>query len=234
VYKRQVLAAALQDNDRAVIIGEKTFGKGLVQDVIELDNGNGLVMTTARYYGPSGRSIQREFSDAGNYSYFSRTNVAALIDTSSTAFKTVGNRVVFGGNGIEPDRKQVLGPPSSLDHKTLERIEDLAFAAVLGNAKNGTELTTDLQTRSDAIKTKRSSDFDALFRKRTAFYSDLAAGNQRFAEERKLTSELASLIMDSDMLLAKTFSDGEIRRSNIKKARQVTSKTGRVVRNRRN
>jgi len=99
----EIIAGAMQDNDRATIIGERTYGKGLVQDIIPLSDGSMLTLTSERYYTPSGRSIQREYSDAGLYDYFRHTNKADLIGRSATATRTRNGRVVYGGDGIQPD-----------------------------------------------------------------------------------------------------------------------------------
>ncbi|NOT47590.1 MAG: S41 family peptidase [Acidobacteria bacterium] len=98
----EVLAGALQDNDRALIVGEKTFGKGLVQSVLNLPDGAGLTLTAARYYTPTGRSIQRNYADTGLYDYFHHRQIAE-VGTSVYAAKTLTNRIVYGGNGITPD-----------------------------------------------------------------------------------------------------------------------------------
>jgi hypothetical protein len=74
-----------------------------VQDVIPLSDGSMLTLTTERYYTPSGRSIQREYSDAGLYNYFRHIDKGDLIDRSATAVRTRKGRVVYGGDGIAPD-----------------------------------------------------------------------------------------------------------------------------------
>ncbi len=66
----EIVAGAFQDDDRAMIVGEKTFGKGLVQSVIDLPGRTGLTLTTARYVTPSGRSIQRDYSKIDLYDYY--------------------------------------------------------------------------------------------------------------------------------------------------------------------
>lgn len=99
----EIVAGAFQDNDRALIVGEKTFGKGLVQSVIDLPSKTGLTLTTAKYLTPSGRSIQRDYSEIDNYDYFRHKTPSAAIDKPQFAAKTVTNRVVFGGDGITPD-----------------------------------------------------------------------------------------------------------------------------------
>ncbi len=97
----EVVAGALQDNDRALIVGENTFGKGLVQNVLGLPMGSGLTLTTARYYTPSGRSIQRSYDGTGAYDYF--THRSSEVTARPQEAHTLTNRTVFGGNGIMPD-----------------------------------------------------------------------------------------------------------------------------------
>ena len=68
----EIVAGAMQDHDRALIVGETSFGKGLVQSIIPLDHGGGLTLTSAKYYTPSGRLIQRDYSDHGLYDYYTQ------------------------------------------------------------------------------------------------------------------------------------------------------------------
>ena len=93
----EIVAGALQDHDRGTIVGEPSFGKGLVQSVYPLSNGTGLALTTAFYYTPSGRSIQKHL--AGQLDV-ATTNMAS--DTTKQ-FKTDSGRLVTGGGGIKPD-----------------------------------------------------------------------------------------------------------------------------------
>lgn len=99
----EIVAGAFQDYDRAMIVGEKTFGKGLVQSVINLPYGSGLTLTTARYFTPSGRSIQRDYEHAGLYEYFNHKVNLTEQEKNQTAARTVTGRKVFGGDGILPD-----------------------------------------------------------------------------------------------------------------------------------
>ena len=116
----EILAAALQDNDRAIIVGEKTFGKGLVQTVLDLPDGSGLTLTAARYYTPSGRSIQRDYSDSGLYEYFTQTNRAELVEKAEYAARTATGRKVYGGDGIAPDRETAPRRPSGAEDRMID------------------------------------------------------------------------------------------------------------------
>lgn len=97
----EIVAGAFQDYDRALIVGEKTFGKGLVQSIINLPRGAGLAITTAKYFTPSGRSIQRDYSNGNLYDYFSHRN--ETVAKVRLAAQTITRRTVYGGDGIEPD-----------------------------------------------------------------------------------------------------------------------------------
>jgi carboxyl-terminal processing protease len=107
----EILSGALQDNDRALIVGRRTFGKGLVQSPFDLTDGSELRLTISRYYTPSGRSIQKPYGHDGEYSmdmvkrykhgeFFTADSVKF---NDSLKFKTVHGRTVYGGGGIMPD-----------------------------------------------------------------------------------------------------------------------------------
>ena len=122
----EIFAGAMQDNDRAVIVGSRTFGKGLIQDVISLEDGSGLVLTSERYYTPSGRSIQREYSDGHLYDYFRQLERGTLIGKAQFAARTAGGRTVYGGDGIQPD---VVVPTKAWTAKDLADYEAAFFEA---------------------------------------------------------------------------------------------------------
>jgi len=102
----EIVAGAIQDHDRGLIVGETTFGKGLVQTVYPLSENTGLALTTAKYYTPSGRLIQREYTGVSLYDYYynSRDNSDGTPPTPSREVKmTDSGRTVYGGGGINPD-----------------------------------------------------------------------------------------------------------------------------------
>jgi carboxyl-terminal processing protease len=94
----EILSGALQDHDRATIVGEPSYGKGLVQSVMPLSDGAGLAITTAFYYTPSGRSIQHPLRNSALSTTFSKESNA-----QSPTYKTDDGRIVTGGGGIQPD-----------------------------------------------------------------------------------------------------------------------------------
>jgi carboxyl-terminal processing protease len=99
----EIVAGALQDHDRGWILGENTFGKGLVQTVYPLTENTGLALTTARYYTPSGRLIQRSYEGKSFFDYYYREDLDSknLDDVKMTD----SGRTVYGGGGISPDEK---------------------------------------------------------------------------------------------------------------------------------
>jgi carboxyl-terminal processing protease len=102
----EIVSGALQDHDRALVVGETTFGKGLVQTVYPLSDNTGLALTTYHYYTPSGRLIQRSYDGLSLYDYYYVRDGAKKADKSNLEVKlTDSGRTVYGGGGITPDEK---------------------------------------------------------------------------------------------------------------------------------
>ncbi len=109
----EILAGAIQDNDRGTIIGRRSFGKGLVQEPVSFADGSGMRLTIARYYTPTGRSIQKPYNN-GFDKYYDDLNERfnhgefevsdSIHFADSLKFTTPGGRVVYGGGGIMPDK----------------------------------------------------------------------------------------------------------------------------------
>lgn len=107
----EIFAGAIQDNDRGLIIGRRSFGKGLVQRQIDLTDNSAIRLTVARYYTPSGRCIQKDYSDSESYEndILERYNHGEAYEADSIkfnpdlAFTTMHGRTVYGGGGIMPD-----------------------------------------------------------------------------------------------------------------------------------
>ncbi len=118
----EILSGALQDHDRAWVVGDNTFGKGLVQAPYPLSADNQLLLTIARYYLPSGRLIQRDYSKGSFFEYYYKQNTATRNARDQKV--TDSGRAVFGGGGISPDEKQV---PAKLNRFQLTLLGRRAF-----------------------------------------------------------------------------------------------------------
>lgn len=118
----EIVSGALQDHDRAWIVGENTFGKGLVQTVFQLSDNTGLALTTMQYYTPSGRFIQRPYANISFLDYYYHNN----LDQKNTADvkMTDSGRTVYGGGGITPDEKY---EPPKLNKFQIDMIRKYSF-----------------------------------------------------------------------------------------------------------
>ena len=150
----EIVAGALQDHDRGLIIGETTFGKGLVQFPFQLDYDSALLLTIAKYFTPSGRLIQRDYSNGGNYNYYFPGGLAA--DKNNQANPQNGpeshtdtGRAVYGGGGIAPD--EVVKP--GLITAAERHLRDISFAFAL-------ELTAGRVPGFESYKIQRAIEFD--------------------------------------------------------------------------
>lgn len=137
----EILAGAIQDNDRGVIIGKRSYGKGLVQEQSEWPDGSATRLTVARYFTPSGRSIQRPYEEVYGeraHSFMDEMPIEELgHDSTEQVYRTLAGRPVYGGGGIEPDVKVLLdtaGFSMYYSHLLLSgTIYDFAFTYVDGN-----------------------------------------------------------------------------------------------------
>lgn len=197
----EILAGALQDHDRALIVGENTFGKGLVQNPFPLEYGSAVMLTIAKYYTPSGRLIQRDYSNSSYYDYY--TNGGSLRDErqqqTGPESKTDTGRVVYGGGGIAPD--EVVKP--ALLNATQQKLNNPIFAYALelafGRAKGFPTFKVDKAITFDYdIKTTDYPSSDELFNAFKAFVAahpnfKLTAAQldkERAFIERQLRTEL--------------------------------------------
>ncbi len=135
----EIVAGAMQDHDRALIVGTTSFGKGLVQSIIRLEYGAGLTLTSAKYYTPSGRLIQRDYSNGDLYDYYTHGGSNRL-DQKNEPPKPTGpekrtdtGRAVYGGGGIAPDENVEARAGTPFQRRLLTPI--FAFSRELVNGR---------------------------------------------------------------------------------------------------
>jgi carboxyl-terminal processing protease len=142
----EIVSGAIQDHDRGLIVGEVTFGKGLVQTVYPLSENTGLALTTAKYYTPSGRLIQRDYNNVSLYDYYysraeeDNPNTNANTSTATTSSKEVkltdSGRTMYGGGGITPDVKVASFKASHFEDSLLIKYAFFNFARHYLNGKH--------------------------------------------------------------------------------------------------
>lgn len=181
----EIFSGAIQDYDRGLVIGEKTFGKGLVQETFELPDLSQLRLTVSRYYIPSGRCIQKSYGD-DIHNYYDEVNHrkdTQLGEHDTFYFETASGRKVFGGGGIDPD----VVVSNGKDHQywlktkefnqTLRDFIDQEYAQIL-EAKSGSELfaNSTVETKASAsVKTDSGQNSeDLLLPIVRRFYGDQA------------------------------------------------------------
>jgi len=164
----EIVAGAMQDHDRALIVGQTSFGKGLVQSIIPLEYGAGLTLTSAKYYTPSGRLIQRDYTHGGFYDYY--THGAGVSGDQKQVAKPAGQetktdtgRAVYGGGGISPDesinartvnltQRRLLSPLFAFTRELVNgRIHGLESTKLTGGIKFNYELQPEDFKITDAM-----------------------------------------------------------------------------------
>jgi carboxyl-terminal processing protease len=194
----EILAGALQDWDRATIVGRRTFGKGLVQEQYSLSDGSAVRLTVARYYTPAGRSIQRPY-DKGKkiymeellqrYEHGETINPDSMHLSKEKKFKTNGGRTVYGGGGIMPDINVRLDT-SSFTHNVTRLYLDGRFNAFVyqyyishlsqfQQYKTPTEFAARYQNTEDAWK-----DLEAYALRDSIYLGKIPAPDRKNIEER--------------------------------------------------
>jgi carboxyl-terminal processing protease len=140
----EIVAGAIQDHDRGLVVGETSWGKGLVQSVYTLQYGAGLALTTSKYYTPAGRNIQRDYSSVYDYYMADEMETGTEVPLSEREqFKTDTGRVVYGGGGITPD-VMVKQPELTRTTQLLE-VRSAIFNYGVEYASKHPDLTKELQ-----------------------------------------------------------------------------------------
>lgn len=174
----EILSGALQDHDRALIVGENTFGKGLVQNPFPLEYGSMLLLTVAKYETPSGRLIQRDYSKGDLYDYY--TQGGTLRDDGTPEkpkgpeTKTDGGRTVYAGGGIMPDEvvkaQTITNETARLQARLANPVFAFALELVNGRVQGFESFRVGQPIRFDYdIQAKDFQMTDALYQKFKAF-----------------------------------------------------------------
>ncbi len=140
----EIVAGAIQDHDRGLVVGETSWGKGLVQSVYTLQYGAGLALTTSKYYTPAGRNIQRDYTSVYDYYMADEAENGPEVPLSEREkFKTATGRIVYGGGGITPD--VIIKHPKLARTTQLLEVRSAIFNYAVEYAAKHPELTKELQ-----------------------------------------------------------------------------------------
>lgn len=162
----EIVSGALQDHDRALIVGETTFGKGLVQIVFPLPENTGLALTTYHYYTPSGRLIQRNYEGVSLYDYYyGRQGALPANNTNKEVKTTDSGRTVYGGGGITPDEKI---DDLKADHFQTDVVSHYVFLTAYAKHYLATHTVTKDFVVDDAVL----QDFKAFLKSQSIDYTD--------------------------------------------------------------
>lgn len=182
----EIVAGALQDHDRALIIGESTFGKGLVQLPIQLEYDSALLLTIAKYFTPSGRLIQRDYSNGGFYDYYRQRALSGESEATQAGPEshTDSGRTVYGGGGIAPDEiaKPAKGNPADF------KLADPIFAFAL-------ELTSGRVKGFESYKVEKPIEYD-----HDILSEDFPVTEALFAEFRRFVASKPTFKVSADQL----------------------------------
>ena len=205
----EIVAGAMQDHDRAIIVGENTFGKGLVQIPFPVDYGSALMLTIAKYYTPSGRLIQRDYSNASFYDYYTNggsyrlENQPAPQTPTGPESRTDTGRTVYGGGGITPDETIKARVITLAQQRFVDPV--FAFALELSRGRvagfDQYKLQRGIDYRSD-LKASEFAITDALFKsfkdfvatKKEYKVTQAQMDKERAFIERQLRYELATAV----------------------------------------
>ena len=197
----EIVAGALQDHDRALIVGETTFGKGLVQFPFQLDYDSALLLTIAKYFTPSGRLIQRDYSNGGFYNYYFPGGLAADKAAQNNPQNgpeshTDTGRAVYGGGGISPDEVVKPGIISAPER----HLRDVAFAFSL-------ELISGRVSGFDSYKIQHAIEFD-----HDLASDDYPITDQLFNELKKFAASKPIFKVTADQLdKSRNFAERQLR-----------------------
>ncbi len=203
----EIVAGAIQDYDRGLIVGSDSFGKGLVQRVFRLPYGTGLTLTTARYYTPFGRSLQRDYSSGSIYDYYTHGEDqpdASPLDVkpkpAGSPVTAANGRVLFGGRGIEPDVVITAATPSAARGRISEASFFFIRQLVAGKIAGLENFKVEKQNFRQTLQSNEFGISDRVFEafrsfatadKENGLTAEIVASQSEYAKTR-LREELAT------------------------------------------
>lgn len=186
----EIVSGAIQDHDRGLILGETTFGKGLVQKPYTLARRNGLLLTTARYYTPSGRLIQRDYSSLEDY-MFNEDSEPPEDDQTKESKYTDSGRIVYGGGGITPDIIMKQVKLSKLVSNLIRNNIFLQFAAKTVRSRSDID-------KNFTVNDTLLSEFKKFMEMKKVEYSDQEIQEDRTYIETYMKAYILSVQFGSD------------------------------------
>lgn len=220
----EIVTGALQDHDRALVIGQNTFGKGLVQTVFPLSENTGLALTTAKYYTPSGRLIQRSYSGISLYDYFYGRDAENSDNSRREVKYTDSGRPVYGGDGITPDVKFSVPKPTHFQDLLLAQYAFFDFAQGY--------LKQHQVTKQFSVDDTVLNDFRTWLDSRSIQYTQGEfADNIDWLKSRIKAEIMTDSFGNEQGLQAQAESDPEVLRAvaELPQARQLTLNAERVI-----
>ncbi len=173
----EIIAGALQDNDKGIIVGRRSFGKGLVQQEMDLGDGSSVRLTVSRYYTPTGRSIQKPYDGENGNSYYNDrlirfhngelTNGDSIKVNDSLKFITPKGKVVYGGGGIVPDIFVGIDTSAYFNGINFQKINNFVFDYAIDNHREEVKKWTfdDFQTNFDKDEVILNQYFSSIDKK---------------------------------------------------------------------
>jgi carboxyl-terminal processing protease len=189
----EIVAGALQDHDRARLVGENSFGKGLVQNPFVLNDSSALVLTTGHYYTPSGRLIQRDYAGRSFYDYYLKRGDKEAIQHTQEK-RTDAGRTVYGGGGIDPDvqvKVRVLPKDIEAQRTWLEPVYEFVHQMVAGQLAGFTEYK--VERPADHQHHLAPTELQVNDKMLAAFRSFIREHKELKADESRIDKELDSV-----------------------------------------
>jgi carboxyl-terminal processing protease len=225
----EIVAGAIQDHDRGIILGERSFGKGLVQSVAALSEGTGLALTTAHYYTPSGRLIQRNYKDVSFFDY--EYNRQATIKQTEVKLTDSG-RQVYGGGGITPD--ETYTAPKLNDFQVLMLRRNVFYQADIGVGDFTTSFlcTKPNVTRNYVVDDSAMAFFKQYLQKHNISFTDQdIAANLDWIKMHIKRELFTSVLGQTDGFRVETEADPEVAKAVdlLPRARALYDNARRIV-----